>query len=283
MTLLRTMLFAPGSDEQKAVKALGLQADAVILDLEDAVALSEKDKARQLVTGLLKQTVREKVFVRINSLATPYALADLRQVMEAKPYGIMLPKSESEGDVRIVDWILGQLEGEYGIPLGTTEIIPLVESATGVENSLKIASASLRIKRLAFGALDYTADLGTSYSKSGEEIFYARTRLVVASRAAGKEGPIDTVFPDFKDLEGLEKETALVKQLGFRGKLLIHPGQIETVHRVFNPSEAEVEKSKRIVAAYEEAKAQGLGVFQLDGKMIDAPVLKRAQQVMHNS
>lgn len=278
--MLRTLLFAPGSDEMKARKALGLNPDGIILDLEDAVALSEKSRARQLVAGLLRQTTGKKVFVRINSLVSPFALEDMRQVLEAKPYGLMLPKAERKQDVYTVDWIMTQLEQEFAIPPGHTQLIPLIESAVGVENCLGILSASARVKQVAFGALDYTADLGTSYTKSGEEILYARSRLVVASRAAGKEGPIDTVFPDVKDIEGLKQETALVKQLGFRGKLVIHPGQIEPVHQVFNPGEAEAEGSKRIVAAFEEAQAKGLGVFQLDGKMIDAPVLKRAQQIL---
>jgi len=278
--MMRTLLFAPGSDETKIQKALRLKPDAVILDLEDAVALSEKAKARQLVTELLRQSSRKRVFVRINSLATSYALADIRQVVEAQPFGIMLPKAESKQDIYIVDWVLSQLEQEYGIPLGQTDLIPLVESAAGVENCLEIVSASARVKQLAFGALDYTADLGTSYSKTGEETLYARSRLVAASRAVRKEGPIDTVFPDVKDTEGLKQETLLVKQLGFRGKLVIHPGQIEPVHQVFNPTETEVKKSKRIVTAFEEARSNGQGVFQLDGKMIDTPVLKRAQQIL---
>ena len=277
---MRSLLFAPGSDEGKATKALGLKADAVILDLEDAVALSEKNRARSLVSRLLKEVARDRAYVRINALTTPFALADLMEIMAAMPAGIVLPKSESKQDIQIVDWIISQLESEFGMPAGQTDLIPLVESAAGVENSFEIANATPRVKRLAFGALDYTADLGTSYTKSGEEILYARSRLVVASRSAGKEMPIDTVFPDISDSEGLVIETQFVKQLGFQGKLVIHPKQIDLVHQVFNPSEAEVEKAQRIVAAFQAAMEKGLGVIQLDGKMIDAPVLKRAEQIL---
>ncbi len=264
----------------KAQKAFTLASDGVILDLEDAVALNEKDKARQLVTRMIEQTTRKNVFVRINSLSTPFAFRDLQDVVRAKPHGLMIPKIDSKRDVEIVDWILDQLEKQYAILSGQTEIIPLIESASGIENVLQIVSASPRIKRLAFGALDFTADLGAYYSKSGEEVMYARSRIVIASRAAGREGPIDTPFPDVKDIDGLIKDTALAKQLGFSGKLVIHPSQIEPVCRVFVPSLEEVELARQIVVAYEAAKKKGFGVFQLDGKMVDAPILRHAQQIM---
>ncbi|KKM09170.1 citrate lyase subunit beta [Clostridiales bacterium PH28_bin88] len=281
--IMRSYLFVPGNHERRVQKAFESMADVTILDLEDAVALGEKAAARAVVKKALGQPRRNMAYVRINGLATELALADLETVMEAKPEGVMVPKVESGTDVVIVDWVMQQLEVRFGWPVGSIELIPLIETARGVQRAEEIAAASARVVRLAFGAIDYTLDINTSYLKEGTELFYARGRLVAASRSAGVQPPVDTVFPDIKDVAGLEQEARTVRQLGFGGKLVIHPEQLDPVHRVFSPTEGEIAWAKKVVQAFNEAEAQGIASIQVDGKFIDYPVAAKARQVLATS
>jgi citrate lyase subunit beta/citryl-CoA lyase len=280
MELIRTFLFTPGNNSARVEKAYSLGADAVILDLEDAVAISEKNVARQMVKAELSKPRNIKTYVRINCLATDFFYRDLLEIIEPGLDGIFLPKIETAEEVRKVDWLISLLEKEAGFPAGKIDLIPQLESAVGVLNSKDIAASCARVSRLAFGAMDYILDIGVCWSKAGSELFYARAQLVTASRAAGKKPPVDTVYPDIRDLEGLLTETQAVKQLGFFGKLVIHPNQIDPVNKLFSPSEAEVACATKAAAAFDQAEAQGIASIQLEGRFIDYPVALRAKRTL---
>ncbi len=276
----RSMLFAPASDLRKAEKAMSLEADGVILDLEDAVAVSEKVRARSLALDMLGRAGGKAVYVRVNSVTSPFVVGDLLAVMGGRPSGIMLPKAESAEEVQRVDWLMSQLEKEYALPPGKVELIPLIETARGVINAYEIACACARVKCLAFGAIDYTLDIGTSLSAEGNEIFYARAHLVVASRAAGCEPPIDTVFPDLKNFEGFARECRFARGMGYQGKLVIHPSQIGPANEIFSPTQKEIEYARKVVEAFEKAESEGVAAVQLEGKFIDYPVAAWARRVL---
>lgn len=280
MNLYRTLLFVPGTDARKIEKAFTLGSDAMVLDLEDAVAHSRKEQARELVKQLLEMPLPLPVFVRVNGVQTLHIYQDLLAVITNGPAGVMLAKAETREDVRRTDWLLGLLEGDRGLEPGTLELIPFLESPRGIENAHNIATACPRVKRLAFGGNDYTSDIGTYYSTTGEELFYARSRLVVASRAAGIEAPLDTVCPFIKDEVALREDALRARQLGLGGKLVIHPAQIGIANEVFSPTEQEVTTAQKIVTAFEEAEAGGTGVIQVDGKMVEYPVARRARQIL---
>lgn len=271
----RTFLFAPGSDAKKAEKALLSNADVIILDLEDAVAPTEKKGARGIIVGLLRAERRKPILVRINSGLTTWALADLLAIVPWQPDGIVVPKA-SPSDIQKVCWVVEQLAGlEHKIG-----IYPLIETAGGVEEALATAQAGREVRQLIFGALDYCADVGLTFTGDPFPVSYARSRLAVASAAAGLPGPIDTVYPGFKDEEKLRQDTLEGKKLGFRGKLVIHPAQIDVVNELYSPTQEEISEARQIVEVYEQAKAVGLGSVQWKGKMLDEPVLKRAQQII---
>lgn len=280
MSLYRTMLFVPADNLRKAGKALMLNADGVVLDLEDAVAISEKANARQVLKEALTLPRRGDVFIRVNSAQTDFILADLQAAVVQGIKGIVLAKSETAEEIRQIDWLMRLLEKEQGLLPGTLEIIPFIESANAIINAYAIASASPRVSRMFLGGVDYVQDIGTSFSKAGSELFYARSQLVVASRAAGIEAPIDTVYPDFKDIEGLIADAKLVRQMGFQGKLAIHPGQITPLNEVFAPTTEEITWAKKIVAVFDESEAKGLAILQVDGKMIEYPIANRARRIL---
>ena len=280
MSLYRTMLFTPANDLRKAGKALMSDADATVLDLEDAVALSEKINARAALKEVLSLPRKGDVFIRVNSAQTELILSDLLAAVTEGVKGIVLAKSESAEEVRRVDWLMGLIEEERGLPAGGLELIPFIESANAIINAFSIASACPRISRLFFGGVDYVLDIGTSFSKGGSEVFYARSQLVVASRSAGIEPPIDTVYPDFKDIEGLVADAKAVRQMGFQGKLAIHPGQVGPLNEVFTPTADELSWAKRVVVAFDESETRGQAVLQVDGKMIEYPIANRARRIL---
>jgi len=278
--LYRSMLFAPGSDTKKMNKAYSLEADAIILDLEDAVAYSQKDFAREQVREFISTSQPKPTFVRVNDAKTPFILSDLQAIAGKPVVGIFLAKTESAEEVKHVDWLLSLLEQEHNAGAQKLELVPFLETALGIEKAYEIAGASPRVKRLALGGNDFTTDIGTPYSTTGDEFFYARSRLVVASRAAGIEAPLDTVCPFIKDIDSLQEDAKRAQRLGFQGKMVIHPNQIGPVNKIFSPSQEEVEYARKIVAAFEEAEAQGTGVIQVDGKMVEYPIVNRAKQVL---
>lgn len=277
----RTMLFLPGNNPRMIMNGGLLGADSIIFDLEDAVAPDEKDAARELVSKALKALDFRKceIIVRINALDTAYWEEDLEKIIPLAP-DVIMPTKVSDGDyIRRLDEKMSREEEKAGILTGKTGIIPLLETASGIENAYEIARASKRMKALYLGAEDLTADLRAPRTKEGKEIFYARGRIVCAARAAGIE-VYDTPFTDVEDMEGLEKDTKAAKALGFTGKAVISPRHVDCVNEIFSPSQAEIQYAGMVIEAIEKAKAEGKGAVSLNGKMIDAPIVERAKIVL---
>lgn len=279
--LRRSILYVPGNMPSMLQNVPIFGCDAVFIDLEDAVPLSEKDAARELVANFVSQYQdrNKEVFVRINALDTEWGYDDLARVIPSKPDGFRLPKADTPEIVERMDTLLTEFEEEFGFEIGTFKIIPSIESAQGVINCIKIARCSSRVIALAFGAEDYTASLEIERTKSGEELFHARTRVIWAAKAAGIQA-LDTIFADVSDMESFEKEVRLIKNLGFTGKSLVNPRQIDVVHEVFAPTAEEIDYAKQVVEAIKKAREMGTGVISLNGKMVDAPVVKRATRVI---
>lgn len=277
----RSVMFAPGIDRRKAEKAMGLGVDVVILDLEDSVDISRKAEARDIVVSALKErSAAAELWVRVNPPDTDFFLGDIMAVVAARPDGIMLPKAETAEGVARVDWLVSLLETRHGIGKGAIELVPLVETALGVRNAGEIAGSADRVKRLSFGAVDYTLDMGIELTREAEELFYARSALAVASRSEGLEGPIDTVYTDVKDSQGLAADCRVARSLGFQGKLIIHPSQVGVVNSIFSPTAEELSHARKVVEAYEAALSSGSGVAQLNGKLIEKPVAMRAKKIL---
>ena len=277
----RSMLFLPGNNPNMLINGGTLGADAIIFDLEDAVSPAEKDAARILVRNTLRYMDLGgcETIVRINSVDTAYWQADIDAIVPQKPNLILLPKSACAEDIRLVDRYLGEKEAALGLAQNTIGLMPLIETALGVENAFAIASATKRVKALFLGAEDLTADLQCKRTKEGREIEYARTRLVVAARAAGVD-VYDTPFTDVNDDEGIVTDATLAKALGFTGKASISPRHVEVINTVFSPTAKEIDYAYEVLDAIEEAKRQGKGAIALHGKMIDAPIVARAQRTI---
>lgn len=277
----RSMLFLPGNNPNLLINGNCLGADAVIFDLEDAVAPAEKDAARILVRNTMRYMDFGtcEMIVRINSIDTPYWRKDIDAILPYKPSLILLPKTGTAQDALAADEYMTEVEQKLGMEPNTVGLMPLIETAMGVENSFAIASSTKRIKALFLGAEDLTADLQCKRTKEGREIEYARTRLVVAARAAGVD-VYDTPFTDVNDDEGIIKDAEYAKALGFTGKSSISPRHVEVINRVFSPTMREIEYAYEVLEAIEEAKAQGKGAIALYGKMIDAPIVARAERTI---
>ncbi len=275
---LRSMLFAPAAHERHAARALSGAdgADAAILDLEDAVLPADKPAARAAVRRLLAgRAGGPSAWVRINAMTTPHAYEDLVAVVGPGLAGIVLPKVEAGTEVATADWLLGHLERLAGLPAGAIALMPSVETARGL--SAVPAMACPRARRIMFGALDFSLDVGMAPVASREGVYWARAQLAVACRAAGLLPPIDTVFPDLQDAEGLAAEAAQARRLGFGGKACVHPRQVAVVHAAFAPTVQEVAQARRILEAF---AAAGTGAIRVDGELVDEPVLARARQVL---
>ena len=279
--MLRSMLFLPGNNPNLLINGNCLGADAVIFDLEDAVAPAEKTAARILVRNTLKYMDFTGIgrIVRINSIDTPYWRKDLDLILPYKPDLILLPKSGSAADVLAADAYMTELEEKLGFEANSVGLMPLIETALGVENAFSIASSTKRVKALFLGAEDLTADLRCKRTKEGREIEYARTRLVVAARAANID-VFDTPFTDVNDDEGIVVDAELAKALGFSGKASISPRHVEVINRVFSPTMAEIDYAYEVIEAIRIAKEQGKGAIALRGKMIDAPIVARAERTI---
>lgn len=277
----RSMLFLPGNNPNMLINGNCLGADAVIFDLEDAVSPQEKDAARILVRNTMRYMDFNncEIIVRINSIDTDYWREDLKALIPEKPDLILLPKTCTSEDVLTADEYMERIEIENGIESGSIGLMPLIETAIGVENSYKIASCSGRVKALFLGAEDLTADLQCKRTKEGREIEYARTRLVTAARAAGVD-VYDTPFTDVNDDEGIVQDAITAKALGFTGKASISPRHVETINEVFSPTMAEIDYAYEVIDAINLAKQMGKGAISLHGKMIDAPIVARAQRTI---
>jgi citrate lyase subunit beta/citryl-CoA lyase len=279
--LRRSRLYLPGAEPKYFVNASLYNADAIILDLEDSVHPDEKDASRILVRNALRcvdfgQCER---MVRINQL--PLGLADLDEVIPEHPELILLAKTESAEQVVEVARKIAEIKRQNAMS-GPIWLMPILESALGIENAFAIARADESVVALTIGLEDYTADLGVAKTLEGAESLYARTRLVNAAKAAGVQA-IDSVFGDVNDMDGLRAWGQRSRAMGFEGMGCIHPGQIPVIHQAYAPAQIEIDKALKVVAAYEEAKAQGRGVVSLGSKMIDAPVVNRAVKLVERA
>jgi citrate lyase subunit beta / citryl-CoA lyase len=279
----RTRLYLPGNQPDFVPNAGLFGADCLILDLEDSVAPDRKAEARILVRGTLESHADffrgAEIAVRINPLTGPLGSADLAELGACLPHAVILPKCESAGDVEALARQLEALEAAAGLPAGATFILPLVETARGVLAAPAIAAASPRVAALCFGAEDFAADIGARRTAGGAESLYARQALVVAAAAAGVQA-LDSVFSDTEDGAGLAAYCAASRGMGFAGIGVVHPRQVGPAAAAFAPTAAEIEEARAIVAALDEAERAGSGVASLGGKMIDAPVARRARRIL---
>lgn len=278
--LRRTMMFVPGANAAMLRDAPLYGADSVMFDLEDAVSLNEKDSARTLVHFALKTFDYSAIetVVRINGLDTVGAL-DIEAMVLAGVNVIRLPKTETAQDIIDVSAVITQVEEENDLPVGTTKMMAAIESAEGVLNARDIATASDRLIGIALGAEDYVTNMKTRRYPDGQELLFARSMILHAARAAGIAA-IDTVFSDINDIDGFIAETTRIKQLGFDGKSVINPRQIPLVNGIYAPSKAEIQQAKEVIWAIREAESKGSGVISLNGKMVDKPIVERAERVI---
>ena len=280
MLVFRSLLFAPGNHARRVEKALTLDSDVVILDLEDAVAVAEKEDTREKVVAALRAPRRALGYVRINGFDTPFCFDDVQAVVASGVDGILLPKVESAAQLTAVDWAIAALERSRGLPEGGIDLMPIVETGRGIAALREIARSGTRARRFSFGAGDYTLDVGMRWTLEERELDHVRTAIVVESRAAGLEPPVDTVFIHLGKPEALRRSTELARDLGFQGKLCIHPEQIALVNEVFTPTDDEIARSERYVAAFEAAEAGGSASIQVDGYFIDYPIVEKARHVL---
>lgn len=274
-------MFVPGNNPGMMADAHIYGPDSIMLDLEDSVTMAEKDTARLLVYNALKSVDygTTEMVVRINPLNTPYGKKDIEAVVKAGVNVIRMPKTETAEEVKEVEREIERVEAELGC-VGRTQIMAAIESALGVVNAYAIATASPRMMGIALGAEDYCANLKAQRTPGGDELRLARETIVVAARAAGIDA-LDTVYSNLNDMETFRAEVEYIKTLGFDGKSIINPRQIEVVNEVFAPKEKEIAKARAIVAAIKEAEAKGSGVISLNGKMVDRPVVIRAQRTIN--
>ena len=284
MKLRRSMLFVPGSNAAMLSNSFIYKPDSIMFDLEDAVALKEKDSARLLVAHTLQHPLYQEIetVVRVNPLDSEFGLLDLNAVVRAGVDVVRMPKTETAQDVVDMDNAITDIEKACGREVGSTKMLAAIESPLGITQANQIATASKRLIGIALGAEDYVRNLKTERSPEGIELLFARCSILQAARAAGIQA-FDTVYSNANNEEGFLKEAALIKQLGFDGKSLINPRQIELLHNLFAPTQKDVDQAKRIIEAAEEAEKQGSGVVSLNGKMIDAPIIERAKLVLERA
>jgi citrate lyase subunit beta / citryl-CoA lyase len=288
MTLNRSFLFAPGNVPRRVEKALTLEADAVIVDLEDSVAISEKAATRKAVAEALSKPRRARGYVRVNAASTPYCYGDLTETIHKGVDGVVLPKVESAGELHAIDWLLANLERERGLAEGSIDLMPQIETAAGVQRIERIVQAKhlraykapWRVKRVSFGAGDYANDVGLSPTLDEPELAEARARIVMISRAAGLENPIDSPWFHLKESDAFRRALERSRRGGFQGRLCIHPDQLAPVNAAYLPTPEELAQAERIVSAFKEAEAKGAAAIQLDGQMIDYPIVYRAQALL---
>lgn len=273
--LRRSRIYLPGNRPRMIQKGPHLGADAVILDLEDSVSPEEKDAARILVARAIATLDfgASEVMVRINPIHAG-GLVDLPAILAAGPDSIVVPKCERRDDVLAVEAVINE-----NPPAKPVAILPMIETAKGILNVYEVASASPMVDAITFGGEDFTQDIGATRTKEGKEIFWGRSMLVIAAKAAGVQA-LDTVFSDLKDEEGLRRDTREIKEMGFDGRAAVHPAQIEIIHDVFTPSEEEVQHAVNVIRAAEKARREGSGVAVLKGKMIDRPIIQRAEKII---
>lgn len=281
MRIRRSLLFVPGDSRRKIEKALTLGADCICLDLEDGVAVSQKQAARDSIRQTL-QTLdfgQSERMLRLNRFGSGLEADDFTQTIAGRPDSVLMPKVESAEAIHWLEARLAAAEQMRRWPLNQIEILAMIETARGVVNLKEIAEASPRLSALVFGAEDLAGDIGAVRTPEAWEVFYARSAVMTHAAAYGLQA-IDMVFVDYGDTEGLKREARQGAHMGYAGKQLIHPNQIQPVHEVFTPDEAAIAQARRIVEAHQQHQATGVGAFALDGKMVDMPVVKAAEQVL---
>lgn len=286
---LRSMLFAPGNQPRLVSKVGTFGSDAVILDLEDAVPHSEKAATRPAVRAALATLAGGPLrYVRVNALDSGLLFDDLAAIVCPDLDGIVLPKVDTPEDLVTAETRLAELEQSAGLEPGQIDLLPLIESARGVLNARAIAEAGRRVRRLGFGAGDFRRDVavtfsGTLWEPDGLELLFARSQIVLVSRAAGLEPPIDTVWLDVRDHAGLEQDALAARRIGFGGKCAIHPGQIPIINRIFSPSEEEIAYARRVVEAFERAEAEGSASIAVDGRLVDYAIVVKARWLLERA
>jgi citrate lyase subunit beta/citryl-CoA lyase len=284
MLLPRSFLYVPANREKFLEKSLGLPADALLFDLEDSVPAAEKQNARDGVRAYAPKLAAGRAWVRVNGIETGFTEADLDAVVGVKGLaGIFLPKVETTEEVRKWDAMVGALEKARGLAAGAIKLVLSVESALGVLNAYQMAIAAERAASLSFGGAqdgDLNTDLGCVWSIEGPEMNHARSQVLLAARAARFETPLDGVYANVRDPEGFERDTTLSRRLGYRGRKLIHPSQIEPCNRIYSPSPQELDYYARVLEAFEQAERQGSASTTVDGKMIDVAMANAARRAL---
>jgi citrate lyase subunit beta/citryl-CoA lyase len=281
LQLLRSLIFVPGNRPNMLERARSFSADIIMVDLEDSVPPGEKVAAREVAREWAPRLAGagRRVMVRVNSLDTGLTQDELAAVIGPDIAGISIGKAETVWDLQEIDRIIGPLESAAGLPPGQIRVIPWIENARAVLSAYEIATASTRIEAIAFGGEDYTDDMGVQRTDTSEEIYFARATVAVAARAA-RVGSLDTPFVGFRDPDGFRRDIEISRRLGYTGRFAIHPSQIDIINEMFGPSAEEVAYARQVVEAWDEAEAQGRGSLSIDGRMIDVPVVKRAQSLL---
>ena len=281
---VRSALFVPGNRPERVDKAVNAGADAVIIDLEDAVPLSEKEQTRSLVRQKVIEHKDKRIIVRVNGLDSPFIKGDLEEVLVEGLFFIMVPKVESSANIHEINRLVGEIEDREGIDSGAVSIIPLIESAKAIANIYQIVSTKTNPDRLytvGFGAADFTLDTGMKMTMGGEELIYPRSKISVACRAGGVLPPLDTPFMiAIKDMDALEADARRAKQLGFQGKLCVHPNQVAVCNRIFSPSADEIAYAQKVIEAFHKAEEDGVAAIQLNGQLIDYPIVEQARRIL---
>ena len=281
MELLRSLIFVPGNRPNMLERALAFNADIIMVDLEDSVPPAEKVSARDVAAEWIPKLRQagQRVMVRANALDTGFTRDELATVISADLYGVSVGKTESAWDLREIERIISPLETRAGLAPGQVRLIPWIESARAIVNVNEMASELPRTVAIAFGAEDFTNDMGIRRTDDGDEVYHPRCTVAIAARAAGIAS-LDSPFVAFRNPEGLRKDSGVARQMGYTGKFAIHPSQVETLNELFSPLPEDVAYARRIMEAWHEAEANGRGSLSLDDKMVDVPVVKRAQNLL---
>ena len=281
MELLRSLIFVPGNRANMLERALNFDADIIMVDLEDSVPPGEKVAARGVAAEWIPRLRQagQRVMVRVNSLDTGLTRDELAAVISPALYGVSVGKTESASDLREIEGIISPLEIGANLEAGHVSLIPWIESARAIVNVNEMAAALVRTVAIAFGAEDYTNDMGVRRTDDGEEVYHARSTVAIAARAAGIAS-LDSPYVAFRNPEGLKKDAGAARQMGYTGKFAIHPAQIGTINEAFSPNPDDVAYARRVMEAWREAEANGRGSLSLDDKMVDVPVVKRAQNLL---
>ena len=285
--MYRTLLFAPGSRPELLAKAQLSDADSMIFDLEDSVPLNAKDEARKNIADALAAGLKKPMFLRISNPRAGDFMADLQVLANAislvNVAGIVLPKADDADDVQVVAKALKDIEAKHNIQEGTFSVLPLIETCLGLRNGFDIAKASPRVIGMALASAeqgDFMVDLGGRWTPRSLALAYPRSKLVVDARAAGVQWLVDGVFMNLKDTDMLHEECLIARELGFVGKMAIHPTQVDVMHTVFSPSEAEVAYARGLLAAFREGEARGVGAVKFEGMMVDYANVRLAERTL---